>query len=92
MLANWPVFAVLLTDAEVAIGIGLILGLATRLAAVAGLVLIAPIWIMLLPSGTYPWEYPLDLLPLLLLALTAAGRTAGLNRMLSRRVRDGWPF
>jgi len=92
VLANWPVFAVLLTAAEVSIGIGLILGLATRLAALGGLVLITPIWVMLLPAGTYLWEYPADLVPLLLLALTAGGRTAGLDRTLSQRVRDGWPF
>ena len=45
--------------AELAIGIGLLLGIATRLAAVGGLLLIAPIWLMLLHTNLYLWGYPL---------------------------------
>lgn len=51
MLPNWGFFGVFLTMAELAIGVGLILGLATRLAAVGALLLIIPIWIMLWPSA-----------------------------------------
>ncbi len=63
VLAHWGFFGTLLTAAELAIGIGLLLGIATRLAALGALVLIGPIWLMLLHTNTYLWEYPLDLFP-----------------------------
>jgi uncharacterized membrane protein YphA (DoxX/SURF4 family) len=42
VLPNWGFFGVFLTIAELAVGLGLIAGVATRLAAVGGLLLIAP--------------------------------------------------
>jgi len=42
VLPNWGFFGVFLTLAELAVGLGLIFGVATRLAAVGGLLLIAP--------------------------------------------------
>jgi thiosulfate dehydrogenase (quinone) large subunit len=93
VLPNWGFFSVFLTIAELAIGIGLILGLATRLAAVGALLLITPIWVMLWPIGGYLWEYPAeDLFPLALLAIVPAGRTAGLDRRLAPRFGHHWPF
>jgi uncharacterized membrane protein YphA (DoxX/SURF4 family) len=93
VLPNWGFFGVFLTIAELAIGIGLILGIASRLAAVGGLLLITPIWIMLWPVGGYLWEYPAeDLFPLVLLAIVPAGRTAGLDRRLAPRFGHRWPF
>ena len=93
VLPNWGFFSVFLTIAELAIGIGLILGLATRLAAVGALLLITPIWIMLWPIGGYLWEYPAeDLFPLVLLAIVPAGRLAGLDRRLAPRFGHHWPF
>jgi len=73
VLAHWGFFGILLTAAELVIGIGLLLGIATRLAALGALVLIGPLWLMLLHTNTYLWEYPLDLFPLLLLAIVPAG-------------------
>jgi len=55
-------------------------------------VLIGPIWLMLLHTSTYLWEYPLDLFPLVLLAIVSAGRTAGLDRTLAHRFHHRWPF
>jgi len=78
--------------AELAIGIGLLLGIATRLAAVGGLLLIAPIWLMLLHTNLYLWGYPLDLFPLVLLAIVPAGRTLGFDRALATRFHGHWPF
>ena len=53
----------------------LIFGIATRLAAVGGLLLIGPIWIMLRHAGGYLREYPAeDLFPLLLLAIDPLSR------------------
>lgn len=93
VLANWGFFGVFLTIAELAIGVGLVLGLATRLAAVGGLLLIGPIWVMLWTKGGYLWEYPAeDLFPLVLLAIVPAGRTGGLDRRLAPRLRHRWPF
>jgi len=64
VLPNWGFFGALLTVAELAIGLGLLLGVAARLAAVVGLLLIGPIWLMLLHTGLYLWQYPADLFPL----------------------------
>ncbi len=56
------------TVAELVVGLGLIFGVATRLAAVGGLLLIGPIWLMLLHTAGYLWEYPAEeLFPLVLL-------------------------
>jgi thiosulfate dehydrogenase (quinone) large subunit len=93
VLPNWGFFGSFLTVAELAIGLGLLFGLATRLAAVGGLLLIAPIWLMLLPTGLYLWEYPAeDLFPLVLLAVVPAGRLLGLDRALAARFGHHWPF
>jgi len=63
-----------------------------RLAALGALVLIGPIWLMLLHTNTYLWEYALDLFPLLLLAIVPAGRTAELDHTLAARFEHRWPF
>jgi thiosulfate dehydrogenase (quinone) large subunit len=71
----------------------LIFGVATRLAAVGGLLLLAPIWVMLWHTGGYLWEYPAeDLVPLLLLAIVPAGRVLGFDRQLAARYHSRWPF
>lgn len=93
VLANWGFFSVFLTVAELAIGLGLIFGVATRLAAVGGLLLLTPIWLMLLHTGGYLWEYPAeDLFPLVLLAIVPAGRHRGFDRALAARFGYRWPF
>lgn len=93
VLPNWGFFGPFLTVAELAVGLGLIFGVATRLAAVGGLLLIGPIWLMLLHTGGYLWEYPAeDLFPLVLLAIVPAGRHAGFDRTLAPRFGYRWPF
>ncbi|MGH3843187.1 MAG: DoxX family membrane protein [Pseudonocardiaceae bacterium] len=92
VLPNWGIFGLVLTLAELAVGIGLVLGIATRLAAVGGLLLILPIWLMLWHTTAYLWEYPLDLFPLVLLAVVPAGRVFGVDRVLAARVNYRWPF
>ncbi len=93
VLPNWGFFGGLLTVAELAVGLGLVFGVATRLAAVGGLLLIGPIWIMLLHTGGYLWEYPAeDLFPLVLLAIVPAGRAGGLDGRLAARFGHRWPF
>ena len=91
VVAHWGFWGAFLTAAELAIGVGLLLGITTRLAALGGLLLLVPIWIMLLHTGTYLWEYPLDLVPLALLAVVPAGRVLGVDRRLAPRLRNRWP-
>jgi thiosulfate dehydrogenase (quinone) large subunit len=93
VLPNWGFFGAFLTVAELAVGLGLVFGVATRLAAVGGLLLIAPIWLMLLDTGGYLWEYPAeDLFPLVLLSIVPAGRVLGFDRTLAPRLGCHWPF
>lgn len=82
-----------MTLAELAVGIGLLFGIASRLAAVGGLLLIGPIWIMLWHTGLYLWQYPAeDLFPLVLLAIAPAGRHFGVDRRLVEKFGRRWPF
>jgi uncharacterized membrane protein YphA (DoxX/SURF4 family) len=93
VLPNWSFFQIFLTIAELAVGLGLLLGIATRLAALGGLLLILPIWLMLLHTNQYFWTYPLDLFPLVLLALVPAGRVAGIDgKFLTPMFGERWPF
>ena len=93
VLPNWGLFGSFLTVAELAVGLGLIFGVASRLAALGGILLIGPIWVMLWHTNLYLWEYPAeDLFPLLLLAIVPAGRLAGLDYRLAARFGGRWPF
>jgi thiosulfate dehydrogenase (quinone) large subunit len=92
VLANWGLFQWLLTAAELAVGLGLVLGIASRLAALGGLALIGPLWIMTIDNQRYLFEYPLDVIPLLILAIVPAGRVWGQDGRLAARLGDRWPF
>ena len=78
-------FGKLIVVAEVSVGLALILGVATRLAAVTALWLLAN---YLCAKGRMPW-YPgidaSDILLALIILFTAAGRTFGIDRFLHRR-------
>jgi uncharacterized membrane protein YphA (DoxX/SURF4 family) len=92
VLSNWGFFAWFLTVAEILAGLSLIFGIAARLGATMGLLLIGPIWIMLLDSNLYFWEYPIELVPLLVLVVVPAGRVFGQDRKLAPRFGGRWPF
>jgi thiosulfate dehydrogenase (quinone) large subunit len=92
VLANWDFFAWFLTVAELATGLSLLLGIAARLGATVGLLLVGPIWIMLWHTNLYLWEYPNELFPVLLLAIVPAGRVFGQDRKLAPRFGGHWPF
>jgi thiosulfate dehydrogenase [quinone] large subunit len=93
VLPHWATFGPLLTAAELAVGLGLIFGVASRLAALGGILLIGPIWVMLWHTNLYLWQYPAeDLFPLLLLTIIPAGRVAGLDGRLAARFSGRWPF
>jgi len=75
--ANWLFMIGLL-----GIGLALMLGVAMRIAAVAGVTLLVLMWTAVLPITTNPFlDYHLtDALVLVVLALTAAGKTLGFGR------------
>lgn len=94
VLPNWGFFGAFLTIAELAAGLALLFGVATRAAATGTLLLITPIWLLYLVSDAtqYLWTYPVDLFPLLLLAIVPSGRAAGIDGRLAARFGDRWPF
>jgi hypothetical protein len=92
VLANWGVFQWLLTVAELAIAISLVVGIASRLGPLLALALIFPLWIMVLDNNRYLFEWPLDIVPLAILAAVPAGRVWGQDRRLAARFGDRWPF
>lgn len=93
VLPHWGLWSVFLTLAELAVGAGLVLGIASRLAAVGGLLLIGPVWIMLWHTNQYLWLYPAeDLFPLVLLAIAPAGRHRGFDSRLAAKFGNRWPF
>ena len=66
---GYGVFGPLLTIAELALGLGMITGVLVRWAAIGGLILFVPIWIMIWPTGDYFWDYPADVVPLAIFAI-----------------------
>jgi thiosulfate dehydrogenase (quinone) large subunit len=96
ILPNWDFFGWFLTAAELAAGTLLVLGVASRLGALVPLLLIGPLWVMNLDNGRYLFEWPLDIVPLVILALVPAGRAWGGDARLAARYgsrRFGrWPF
>jgi uncharacterized membrane protein YphA (DoxX/SURF4 family) len=93
VLPNFGYFQWFLTVTEFAIAAGLLFGIASRLAAVGGLLLLTPIWLMLLTTNQYFWTYPLDVVPLVLLAVVPTGRFWGLDARIGAKLgRVRWPF
>ena len=92
VLANWGFFQWLLTAAELAVGVSLVLGIASRLGPLLALALIFPLWIMTIDNNRYLFEYPLDIVPLAILAAVPAGRVWGQDHRLAARFGDRWPF
>lgn len=94
VVPNWGFFGWFLTFAELAVGLGLIFGVLARAAAVGGLLLIGPIYLMLLHTGLYLWQYPAeDLFPLILLAIVPTKGFRGIDDSLARRYNyHRWPL
>jgi uncharacterized membrane protein YphA (DoxX/SURF4 family) len=95
VLANWDIFQWLTTALELGVGLALILGIATRGAALAGLAQQLFLQLVYFSSARFMWEQPHEWVPLLILALVPAGRVWGFDARLlhhgSRRF-DRWPF
>ena len=92
ILDHWGVFQWVTTAVELGVGLALIVGLATRGAALAALGQQLFLQLVYLPSGRFMWEQPHEWVPLVILALVPAGIVWGLDGRLARnRLRARWP-
>ena len=95
IVPNWDVFQWVVTAVELGVGAALILGLATRGAALIGLGQMLFLQLLYLSSGAWMWEQPHEWVPMLILLLVPAGRMWGLDHRFvdrgSERLR-GFPF
>ena len=93
ILPNYDVLKWLLTAVELGVGAALIVGFATRGAALIGLGQQLFLQLVYLSSGRWMWEQPHEWVPLLILALVPAGRVWGLDgRFAHRGLRRGRGF
>jgi uncharacterized membrane protein YphA (DoxX/SURF4 family) len=95
MLSNWGFFEWVTTALELGAGLALILGIASRGAALAALGQQLFLQLVYLSSGRFMWEQPHEWVPLVILALVPSGRVWGFDRRFVhrglRRFGD-WPF
>ena len=94
VLKQWDVFQWVVTLTELLVGGLLILGLATRGAALVGLgqqLFLAAVYFS---SNRWLFEQPHEYVPLVVLALVPAGRVWGLDRWIIRTwpTLQRWPF
>lgn len=98
VLDNWGIFGWVLTATEIVAGTLLILGLATRAAALVGLGLTSFLALVYATSDRWLFEQPHEYVPLIILAIVPAGRVWGLDGRVLQRWRSdpgelrGWPF
>jgi uncharacterized membrane protein YphA (DoxX/SURF4 family) len=94
VLANWGFFQWLVVLVEVGAGLLLILGLATRGAALVGLGQQLFLALVYVSSNRWMFEQPHEYVPLIVLAIVPAGRVWGLDAWLLRKTPTlrRWPF
>jgi uncharacterized membrane protein YphA (DoxX/SURF4 family) len=92
LLPSWDVMQWLVTALEVGAGAALVLGIASRGAALLALGQQLLLQLVYLSSGRWMWEQPHEWVPLLILALIPAGRVWGLDRRAAARRGGRWPF
>jgi uncharacterized membrane protein YphA (DoxX/SURF4 family) len=95
MLDNWGIFQWVTTAIELGAGLALILGIATRGAALIALGQQLFLQLVYFSSARFMWEQPHEWVPLVILALVPSGRVWGFDaRLLHRGTRrfDHWPF
>ena len=92
-LAHFGFFQWVFTAAELGIGLLLVLGLASRLGALLGLLQTGFLAALYLSNDRWLFEQPLDVVPLLLLVWLPSGRVWGLDgtRAVQDRLRGRWP-
>jgi uncharacterized membrane protein YphA (DoxX/SURF4 family) len=94
-LSGWDGFQWAVTALELGAGAALILGFASRAAALAALGQQLFLQLVYLSSGRWMFEQPHEWVPLLILALVPAGRVWGIDRRFAGRGWrrfDRWPF
>jgi uncharacterized membrane protein YphA (DoxX/SURF4 family) len=93
---HWGLFGHLVGLGEFAVGLGLVLGVFTPALALAGFAMTFHIWFSRWGQGDadFVWDYWVEFIPYLVLALTSAGRCFGLDRMLAARypLLRRWPL
>jgi uncharacterized membrane protein YphA (DoxX/SURF4 family) len=94
ILPNFGVFQILITVVELGVGAALILGLATRGAALVGLGQQLFLAALYATSNRWAFEQPHEYVPLFILAIVPAGRMWGLDGRLWRKrpALRHWPF
>ncbi len=94
LLPNFGWLQWVATFVELGVGAALIVGLASRGAALAGLGQQLFLQVLYLSSGRWMFEQPHEWVPLVILALVPAGRIWGLDgRLLRKRPQlRRWPF
>jgi uncharacterized membrane protein YphA (DoxX/SURF4 family) len=94
ILAHWNVFQWVVTGIEVGAGALLIVGLASRGAALVDLAEQLFLALVYLSSNRWLFEQPHEYIPLIVLALVPAGRVWGLDAAIVRRwpALRRWPF
>jgi uncharacterized membrane protein YphA (DoxX/SURF4 family) len=97
LVDNWGVVGWALTFTELVVGGMLIVGAATRLAALIGLGQALFLALVFATRNRWAFEAPHEYVPLIILAIVPAGRVWGLDGRLLRRRRTtpgelrGWP-
>ena len=81
-----------LTAAELAMGLMLLVGLASRAAAATAATMQLCLNVLVIGNFAYLFEYPVEWVPLLVLAAVPAGRVWGYDARLVARFGDRWPF
>ena len=94
LLPNFAFFQWVITALEVGVGALLILGLATRAAALAGLGQQLFLALLYFSSNRWAFEQPHEYVPLFILAWVPAGRVWGLDGRIVRHrpTWRRWPF
>lgn len=98
LVDNWAFVGWALTATELVVGAMLIVGAATRLAALIGLGQALFLALVFATRNRWAFEQPHEYVPLIILAIVPSGRVWGLDaRLLRRRRTDagelrGWPF
>jgi len=94
ILPNWDIFQWLVTAVEVGVGALLIVGLATRGAALVGLGFQLFLALVYVSSNRWAFEQPHEYVPLFILAAVPAGRFWGVDGRLARDrpAFRRWPF
>lgn len=89
VIPNFALFAWFTFLSELFIGLGLLTGTLTRLAAAVGLLMSINLGIGLLAvPGEWPWSYMMMAMWHALFLVTAAGRVAGVDSWLRRRLPE----